>query len=234
MKRFLFVSTSFLSGSLSLLDEDKVTSKVWKKERSHSESITLYLNELLSTSCASLNQIDAIVCTNGPGSFTGIRIGLSVARSLAYVFKKPLLTLTDCFALSLSATPSKDSVITILDAQKNKVFFSEHVWENSLCWEKIAPCLMDPVDVLPHLENQRSTLLGNGLHLVKPLLQDNQNGLSFLEDPQPLSVALAEYFRNPSAQTQFQFQNWQQAHPLYIRKSSAEEVWEAKGLLGND
>ncbi len=70
-------------------DDTEVASRVWQAHRELAETIHLKLQELLDEADMSLNDIQGIVCYKGPGSFTGLRIGMSVANALACSLQIP-------------------------------------------------------------------------------------------------------------------------------------------------
>lgn len=72
-------------------DKAKLGEITWQAHRELSNTIHLKIKEILNTSSISLDEIEGIVCFEGPGSFTGLRIGLSVANSLAYSYSVPIV-----------------------------------------------------------------------------------------------------------------------------------------------
>jgi len=72
-------------------DEKKLAYEVWESHRELAETIHIKIRNMLSKSNKSLDEIGGIVCFKGPGSFTGLRIGLTVANSLAYSQNIPIV-----------------------------------------------------------------------------------------------------------------------------------------------
>ncbi len=89
----LAVRTDKLEAELYLFDDGKQLGEVrWQAHRELAETIHKQLAKLLNKSSISLENIDGIVCFRGPGSFTGLRIGLSVANALAYSLDIPIVS----------------------------------------------------------------------------------------------------------------------------------------------
>ncbi len=88
----LTLRTDKIESELGLYNgETQLGYDVWEAHRQLAETIHLKINELLSVYEKELNDIEGIVCYKGPGSFTGLRIGLSVANALAYSLQVPIV-----------------------------------------------------------------------------------------------------------------------------------------------
>lgn len=72
-------------------DEKQLVYEVWQAHRQLAETIHQKINEVLASQEKSLKDIGGIICYKGPGSFTGLRIGLSVANTLAYGLELPII-----------------------------------------------------------------------------------------------------------------------------------------------
>ena len=81
----LAVNTSHSQAEILLFkDENTYFSRKWEKERSHSEVITSEFSKILEIANAKISDIAKIHCVVGPGSFTGVRVGVSFCKTLAY------------------------------------------------------------------------------------------------------------------------------------------------------
>ncbi len=76
-------------------DSKKMAGLEWQAHRELAETIHLKLDELCGAAGKSLEDIEGIVCFKGPGSFTGLRIGLTVANALSYSYNIPIVSKTD-------------------------------------------------------------------------------------------------------------------------------------------
>lgn len=120
----------------------------------HGEALTLMIQDLLLRSKLQLNDLHAISYSAGPGSYTGLRIGLSTAKGLCYALGIPLIGLTTHQILfELSKTNSrreKQNVISMLDARRNEVYL-EIFNSQGQTLEKLACVLLDEFDTSPFL-----------------------------------------------------------------------------------
>ena len=97
------------------------------EKHSHAENLTLYIEEVCSQAKISLNDIDAVAVSKGPGSFTGLRIGVSTAKGLCYALDKPLLAINSLEAMALGQVKSQKSKVKnlfcpMIDAKRMEVY----------------------------------------------------------------------------------------------------------------
>lgn len=104
------------NGSVIALKEDN------SKEYSHSERLHGFVELVLNETNTHLKDLDAIAVSKGPGSYTGLRIGVSTAKGLCYAADKPLLATSTLRTLALSLKDSYDFIIPMLDARRMEVY----------------------------------------------------------------------------------------------------------------
>jgi tRNA threonylcarbamoyladenosine biosynthesis protein TsaB len=88
----------------------------------HSESLTLYIEETMREGGVLLSELKAISISSGPGSYTGLRIGLSTAKGLCFALKIPLISVETLLALSELASKGNEPIIPMLDARRMEVY----------------------------------------------------------------------------------------------------------------
>lgn len=88
----------------------------------HSEALTLYIEETLREGRVSLSELNAISISSGPGSYTGLRIGLSTAKGLCFALNIPLISIETLLALTELVTTGNESIIPMLDARRMEVY----------------------------------------------------------------------------------------------------------------
>lgn len=123
-----------------------------------------FLQPAISTLCNkhsfSLNEIDAVTVINGPGSYTGLRVGLSAAKGICYALNKPLILIS---TLHWMAYPFKNQGVTIcsmIDARRQEVFTASYDASLNIVMPPHALVLNDAV--FPELDNQSIIFIGNG------------------------------------------------------------------------
>jgi tRNA threonylcarbamoyladenosine biosynthesis protein TsaB len=94
-----------------------------EQERVHSEKLVLFVDQAVRKTKIKLSALDGIAVSIGPGSFTGLRIGLSTAKGLAFGLQKPLLAVPTLEALAFQASFMGQPVMAALDAKRNEIFW---------------------------------------------------------------------------------------------------------------
>lgn len=212
-------------GQLVLCDQGKVLNEIsWSHEKSHSDVITQNISKLLSDANVEFNQLTALCGFNGPGSFTGIRVGLSALKSIAYSFELPVFIENTLYGLALNAlSKSTQNGLCLMDAQRGQAFaLSFKVKNLRIIPEKNFPRLIISEELL----NDFTGPLDFWGHAFDPFQRPNLsvlqskivNNFSFEKPALAAWAKLSEDSTNciPSL-------SWDQIEPLYLRASAAEE-----------
>lgn len=128
---YLVVHTATELCAAAIFKEGSVYESSFNEPRVHAKKILPMIDGLCKESGLTMHDIDYFVVTQGPGSFTGIRIGLSIMKAFALVYAKPLLTLStlELYAQSALLSFEVDSVCVAIDAKMNEVHCSEYMIE---------------------------------------------------------------------------------------------------------
>lgn len=120
--KILAISTSSNICSVSLLEDEKCIQELnICNEKTHSEKLMPLIDELLKNNNITLDNINLIACDNGPGSFTGIRIGVSTVKALAEVKQIPVVPCSSLEGLAFNVT-GFDYICSLIDARNNQVY----------------------------------------------------------------------------------------------------------------
>ena len=112
----LFIDTHSDTLIMGYIDDEKIEVRKKSDTRNHSEIAIPTLQELLKKIDVKLNELDEIIVVNGPGSFTGVRIGVTIAKTLAYSLNIKIKTITSLEAFGVSAKSVFD-IVTIADTK---------------------------------------------------------------------------------------------------------------------
>jgi tRNA threonylcarbamoyladenosine biosynthesis protein TsaB len=118
----LAIDTSTLTTSAALLDGARVVAERDALATPHSESLLPLIDALLAGAGVAPAALEAVACGVGPGSFTGLRIGLATAKGLCFAIRRPLVTVSSLAALALEAEGTAELVLTVMDARRGEVF----------------------------------------------------------------------------------------------------------------
>ena len=149
---------------------DSTTSKVLASEsqamkRGHAEALMPLIARVMKDSALPFAALDRIAVTNGPGSFTGLRVGLSAARGIALAANKPVVGITtlSAYAAPVVSEAGEQPVISAIDARHDQVYFQVVSGNgNSLIWPRIAPI----AEALAASRFGAPHLVGNAAHIL--------------------------------------------------------------------
>ena len=121
--RILAIDTATTTGSVALTDGEKVVGEYLLNSRAtHSERLLPALMRILEDGEWSGSDIEGLAVATGPGSFTGLRIGVATAKALAYTWQKPLIGVTVLEGLAFQVGFAADWVCSIVDARHGEVY----------------------------------------------------------------------------------------------------------------
>ena len=106
----LFIDTHSSKLFIGLLKDDTVLETIEKEEKNHSEHLVPSINKILDSNNLSVEDINKIIVVNGPGSFTGVRLGVTVAKTLAYTTNTPIYPISSLEMYGESANEEFDLI----------------------------------------------------------------------------------------------------------------------------
>ena len=163
-------STTNCSVSLSKEGETLVLKEDYNNNYSHAERLHVYIDDVLKEANVHLNKVDAIAISKGPGSYTGLRIGVSAAKGLCYALDKPLISVSTLEALSHQVIIDEGIVIPMLDARRMEVYSAVFNSEYHQIRETQAQ-ILDEGSFLEYLKKGPVYFIGNGVEKTKTLIQ---------------------------------------------------------------
>jgi tRNA threonylcarbamoyladenosine biosynthesis protein TsaB len=157
----LALDTSSLVGSLAILREDKLLGVVsTTSQENYSSRMFRHLEFLLSDLSLKLGDFDLFSVAAGPGSFTGLRVGLTAAKGWAEVFKKPVVGVSALEAVATQALPDRSSraalVVPVLDARRGQIYCAFYRQSNSRLQCDGDPCVMSAEELFEKIGGRAS------------------------------------------------------------------------------
>ncbi|WGE34578.1 tRNA (adenosine(37)-N6)-threonylcarbamoyltransferase complex dimerization subunit type 1 TsaB [Actinobacillus genomosp. 1] len=127
-KTILALDTATEACSVALQHNGNITSLDELSPRTHTQRILPMIDELLVRAGISLNQVDALVFGRGPGSFTGVRVGVGIAQGLAMGANLPVIPVSNLLAMAQAANEKTGAtnVVALIDARMNEVYFAQY------------------------------------------------------------------------------------------------------------
>jgi tRNA threonylcarbamoyladenosine biosynthesis protein TsaB len=128
--RVLAVETSTLSGGAALLDGERVVGEYTLDVRlTHSERLMAAIDQLLTDAGWTVRDLEGLAVSVGPGSFTGLRVGLSTVKGLALALSVPVAAVPTLDAMAAMLPFAALPVCPVLDARKREVYASRYRWD---------------------------------------------------------------------------------------------------------
>jgi tRNA threonylcarbamoyladenosine biosynthesis protein TsaB len=225
----LALDTATLVSSVALAAPDRLVAELTLQTRkTHSERLMPHIEELLALAETDKAAVGAVAVSIGPGSFTGLRIGLATAKALAYALRVPLVGVPTLAALAFSCPVPGALLAPTMDAQKGNIYMAVYSWQAGGLEEVAPPAVMDYKEAAEELAARPdgAVVLGEAVELYGEAFR--QAGVALAEPhvamPRAGSVALLGA-RLLAAGVRHDVMDLE---PLYIRRSEAEELWEKR------
>lgn len=226
--KFLALDTSTEACSVALALDDQILALDEVCPQQHSKRILPMVQQLLADAGISLHQLDGIIFGRGPGSFTGVRIGVSVAQGLAFGADLPVFGVSTLAAMAQAAAVQQNAteVIAAIDARMAEVYIAAYALDEAGLMQAITPEIAAKPAALPEVLTS--------LSFTSQLLGVGTGWQTYPQALQQLAPALiADSILYPSAQFMLPFASraWQQqlfvsaeqAEPVYVRD---EVTWQ--------
>ena len=226
----LGIETASLVSSVALIDSDRLLAELTIETRkTHSEQLVPHLEKLLQLAEIDKEKLTGIAVSNGPGSFTGLRIGLATAKAMSYSLKIPIIGVSTLLGMAYNIQAEEALLRPLMDAQKGNFYTGLYEIKKGKICVLEEENIRSAEEILDLAQaNSRMMLLGEGVKMLRDeILERNllaQVAPPHLRMPRAASIAYGalERFQNED------YDNVMDLVPNYIRRSEAEELWEKK------
>lgn len=221
--KLLSIETSTMVGGVAIMEDDTLIAESRINVKvTHSERIMSAIDHILIQSGMKIDDIDVFTIAIGPGSFTGLRVGLSTVKGLVYATGKRLVSVATLEAFAWNVPFSKYQVCPLLDARKKEVYAGIFRW-NGNGFTRVMNEQTIKIDKLLPLINEPTIFLGEGSIIYKDSIKAWLNDSAIFGNPQdmvpsPANVAYIGMIKAKNGE----FEDPIKLVPLYIRKSEAE------------
>lgn len=219
--KILAIDTSTMMSSITIMEDDKIIGdfSISQKE-THSEMLMVLLKRLLRDLDIKISDIDLFAVCKGPGSFTGLRIGITSIKAICQVYDKPIVGISSLEAMSLSIL-NDNSIISIIDARGKRFFTGLYHWKDNRLVKEFEEIKTEK-ELLRLVEtSEKVTFVGEAISLLPDEIIENKK---VTLAPGSLNNALGrnicvlakERYENNEVDNYFDLE------PTYLRKSQAE------------
>lgn len=221
--KILGIDTSSSSLSVAVMDDDLLKGEFTLNHKlTHSEQMMPLLDILLSHLELKMSDIDLIGVSVGPGSFTGIRIGVAAANAMAMALDIPVVGISSLEAMAYTAGETAYTIVSTFDAQRERFYFNAYRFENSELKALEAEDVLEKEDLIKKLESyDKVLLLGDAVFINEELplnVKKAKRAVRYVRASSVCELAHRDYLLG---KTGF-------AVPVYLRKSQAEIQFEER------
>ncbi|MBN1931991.1 MAG: tRNA (adenosine(37)-N6)-threonylcarbamoyltransferase complex dimerization subunit type 1 TsaB [Desulfobacterales bacterium] len=222
--KILAVDTATESCSVAIVNDGfPVAELTIVSSRMQSKHLMEMIRTVVNMSALSVSDLDGFAVTQGPGSFTGLRIGISTIKGLAAASGKPLVGISSLEALAAQVSKCSNHLICpFLDARKKEVYFSLYRFESGVLKRQIAEQVLPPNRAFDAIA-EPCLFIGNGVRLYQKMISDKLGKAAYFASPHQNTIRAAtiaylsmEKFKKNDTDDISRF------IPHYIRKSDAE------------
>lgn len=223
--KILSIDTASKICAVAILEDNKLIKEIKiDNGLTHSEKLMPIIKQILDETNLSLKDIDLLICDKGPGSFTGIRIGVATIKAFTDSLQIPAIGISSLEALTYNIK-EEGLICSLIDAKNSNVYFSLYELKDNT-YNLIENYLSENIDnVLDILKkyNKEITFVGDGATVNKEIITNTITNCKFttLNDLSSYSLGLAGL-------NSYKNNNLEDVLPLYLKKPQAERMLEEK------
>lgn len=221
----LAIDTTTRYGSVAVTGQGELLAEVnYVSPSSHSRQLFRAVDEVLRVTALKFDDLDGLAVAAGPGSFTGIRIGLSLVKALALASGRPIAAVSALEALGMKLLlPGARLIVPMVDARKGEVFAGVYSGEGNELKEVIPPGAYRPADFLSQLPADREYyFIGTGSSLYRQLIAERLDRAAVFPN-RSFHLAAEVGLIGEKILTRGVGLSPEKLQPIYYRKSQAEE-----------
>lgn len=173
--KMLVMDTSTLVLGVAVLEKGKVLGEFHTNlHKNHSVRLMPAIDQLLQDLAISPKDLEGIAVAVGPGSYTGIRIGVTTAKTFAYTLDLPLYIESTLTVLAMNACRFPEVIVPMIDARRNRVYTGAYQVQGEIVGEVIEQQVVSISDWLERLDqlDQRLLFLGDDVHKYQSIIQE--------------------------------------------------------------
>ncbi|TDM12160.1 tRNA (adenosine(37)-N6)-threonylcarbamoyltransferase complex dimerization subunit type 1 TsaB [Macrococcus lamae] len=215
--KLLHIDTANQPLSVSVSDDIEVLAEFNSaKKINHSMTLMPAIEHVMNYAGLEMNELDGIVVSKGPGSYTGLRIGVTVAKTLAYTLGIPLYAASSLKALAATVRMHEFLLVPVIDARRNAVYAGIYRYKGVKVETIKEDSYMTIDELNNYLKNQHFPYLFLGMDAVK--LENQLKGSNFYCIPRSVEMRRLIDTEHDSVDVH-------SFEPTYLRISEAERNW---------
>lgn len=220
--KILSITTSSTNCSVAICENNNIIKELNINDaKTHSETLMPLVKKILEETNLDLSLIDYLACDIGPGSFTGIRIGVSTVKAISEIKNIPICPVSSLEGLSYIPEISKKLIVSLIDARNDQAYCGIFNSDHSINTDFFADSITNIINVLK-VQQMPIIFVGDGAILHRTLLESNFSNSEFETKSTISASCIAKAAQKKISQNQIC--NADKLLPLYLRKSQAERM----------
>ncbi len=228
--RVLAIDTATNAASVAVVEDDRLLGEYTiNNQKKHSQLIMGLMESLLKDLSLTVKDIDLFAVANGPGSFTGLRIGVAAIKALAHSTDKPVVGVSTLEALAYSIPCCEHIIVPIMDARRNSVYTASYIWDDGfralsdIEAMTIDECINDCGELLEVM------FTGDGVEVYRDYISERLGERAFFApgafcQTRASSVAMLAMQKAKKGETD----TYLSLQPMYLKKSQAEREYDER------
>ena len=235
--KLLAIDSSANVASAALMSDGVLIGEISTNyKKTQSQTLMPMIDALLRFVETDIQDIDLFAAANGPGSFTGLRIGLATIKGLAHACDKPVIGVSTLAGLAYNVPCCDGLIVPIMDARRDQVYTAAYIWKDNALQRIIEPCAVSIHTLLDNVKAQerQAVFLGDGVDRfgdeIRAALGGHASfvpGNACLQRASSVAAAALALYAEQGAGT------YNEIQPVYLRKSQAEREYEEKQKESN-
>ncbi|MCM8709760.1 tRNA (adenosine(37)-N6)-threonylcarbamoyltransferase complex dimerization subunit type 1 TsaB [Clostridium sp. SYSU_GA19001] len=233
----LSIDSATESASCAVLSDEKLLGEInLNDKKQHSVVLMPMVDNLLKSLKLTIKDIDGFVVSKGPGSFTGLRIGMSMVKGLSQGTNKPFVSVSSLDALAFNMAYSHGLICPIIDALRDNVYTALYCFEDGKI-NRLTDYMALHIDELINIvkeHNKTSIFVGDAVGKFKEKLNESLNKVYFA--PSHLNIVKASSLGELGINllSSGNYDDLYTSAPIYLRKPQAEREYEKKMGIKNE
>lgn len=226
--KILSVDTSSNVATVAVTDDEKLICEILvNTKKTHSQTLMPMIDSALKQSELEISDIDLIASANGPGSFTGLRIGVSAVKGLSHATNIPVVGVSILEAMAYNLPFCEYIISPIMDARRNQVYNAVYEWKNDEISEIKEPRALSIEELTEELlqMDRKVVFLGDGVSVHQEFIKEKMGEKALfapVSAKEQRASGLAAAAKNKGKISCYELA------PIYLRKPQAERELEEK------
>jgi len=220
--KLLSLSTAEQGCSLAITQNDNIIcEEFWTNKLTHSKRVLIMVEHMLEKrACMELDDIDGFIASKGPGSFTGLRIGISVIKGIALALDKPAAGASSLDGIAFRVKYSSIPVCVMMDARRDEVYCAFYQFDQGRLVSKTREIVADPEKAI-EMTKGATLFVGSGSKVYRSIIEKKADKPVIAHNFQD-HVSAAAMVQSLYSKDGFLYNPENILKPSYIRKSDAQ------------